>query len=74
MENPSLPNGWQAPHWSFHLPSVSQALEFAGTSLTGAAFIAALGIGMNTVAAKRRWEAAQVRNYAAGSLVLPVGA
>ncbi|KIA61258.1 hypothetical protein FG87_31980 [Nocardia vulneris] len=74
FDNPSLPNGWQAPHWSFHLPSVGQALEFAGTSLTGAAFIAALGVGMNTVAAKRRWEAAQVRNYAAGSLVLPVGA
>ncbi|MEV0292588.1 hypothetical protein [Nocardia sp. NPDC050710] len=56
------------------MPSVSDALEFAGTSLVGAGFVAALGAGMNVVAARRRWEAGQVRNYAVGSLVLPVGA
>ncbi|MFC9995840.1 hypothetical protein [Nocardia sp. NPDC127526] len=74
FENPALPNGWQAPDWDVELPSVAQVFDFAGTSLVGAGFLAALGIGMNAFAAKKRWEARQVRNYAAGSLVLPVGA
>ncbi|WP_282779966.1 hypothetical protein [Nocardia sp. CC201C] len=73
FENAVLPNGWQAPDWSVGLPSVAEAFEFAGTSLAGAGFLAALGVGMNVLAARRRWEARQVRNYAAGSLVLPVG-
>lgn len=73
FENPSLPNGWHAPNWDMHLPSVAQVFDFAGTSLVGAGFLAALGIGVNTLAARRRWEARQVRNYAAGSLVLPIG-
>ncbi|MFI6867582.1 hypothetical protein [Nocardia sp. NPDC050406] len=73
FENPTLPNGWQAPSWDVNMPSVAQVFDFAGTSLVGAGFLAALGIGMNSLAAHKRWEARQVRNYAAGSLVLPIG-
>ncbi|WP_156959295.1 hypothetical protein [Nocardia sp. BMG51109] len=74
FENPSLPNGWHAPEWDVHLPSVPDAFAFLGTSVVGTGFAVGLAAGMNLVAAKRRWEARQVRNYAAGSLVLPVGA
>ncbi|WP_153414463.1 hypothetical protein [Nocardia macrotermitis] len=57
-----------------HVPTVADALGVVGTSAVGVGFAAALGVGVNLVASKRVLEARQVRNYAAGSLVLPVGA
>ncbi|NNH75858.1 hypothetical protein HLB23_39420 [Nocardia uniformis] len=73
FENATLPNGWHAPNWEVNMPTVAQAFDVAGTSVVGAGFLAALGVGMNALAARKRWEARQVRNYAAGALVLPVG-
>ncbi|QLY29274.1 hypothetical protein H0264_28925 [Nocardia huaxiensis] len=74
FENPALPNGWQAPNWDLHLPSVAETFVALGTALLGLAWAVALGVGMNYMAHWRRWDARRVRNFALGSLVLPISA
>ncbi|UGT45161.1 hypothetical protein LTV02_17980 [Nocardia yamanashiensis] len=74
FDNPTLPNGWHAPNWSLHVSSVTEVLAFLGTLLLGLGFLIALAVGMNWFANRRRWDALQVRNYALGTLMLPLGA
>lgn len=74
FHNPDLPTGWHVPEWHIHLPTVSEALATLGTGLAAVGFVLAAGVGMNAVACWRRWEARQVRNYAAGTVILPAGA
>ncbi|MFD7841369.1 hypothetical protein ACFV4K_00315 [Nocardia sp. NPDC059764] len=72
FDNPALPNGWHAPDWHIRIPDVGDVFAALGTLTLGLGFILMLGIGMNVVAAWRQWEARQVRNYALGTLVLPI--
>ncbi len=74
FDNQTLPNGWHAPNW--HLPEISVASAFSatGTAVAGIVFVLLLIVGMNLLAVHRRWDARQVRNFALGTLVLPLGA
>ncbi|MFJ4649797.1 hypothetical protein ACIP5Y_00840 [Nocardia sp. NPDC088792] len=74
FQNPSLPNGWHAPNWHLHISSVTEVFAWFGTLLLGVGFMVVLAVAMIRVAHARRWDARQVRNYALGALVLPVGA
>ncbi|MGW4244043.1 hypothetical protein [Nocardia sp. NPDC004722] len=74
FENPALPNGWRAPDWHLHIGSVGEVFATAGTAVLGLGFLIVLAVALNGLAAWRRWEARQVRNYAAGTLVLPLAA
>ncbi|WP_458690468.1 hypothetical protein [Nocardia tengchongensis] len=72
FENPALPNGWTAPDWHIHIGSVGEVFATVGTAVLGLGFLIVLAVVLNGLAAWRRWEARQVRNYAAGALLLPV--
>ncbi|APB01709.1 hypothetical protein KP696_19065 [Nocardia seriolae] len=74
FENSTLPNGWHAPNWQLHISSVTDVLAWLGTLLLGLGFLVGLAVAMVWVAHWRRWDARQVRNYALGALVLPLGA
>lgn len=74
FENSELPGGWRAPDWHLHFSSVTEVLAFLGAFLLGVGFVAAVAVAMNWFANWRRWDARQVRNYALGAVVLPVGA
>ncbi|MEC3953798.1 hypothetical protein VMT65_12230 [Nocardia sp. CDC153] len=73
FENPALPNGWRAPDWHLHIGSVGEVFATLGTFLLGLGFLLVLAVAMNRLAAKLKWEARQVRNYAAGAVILPIG-
>ncbi|MFI1920531.1 hypothetical protein [Nocardia sp. NPDC020380] len=74
FENSSLPNGWRAPDWHLHISSVATVFGWLGTVVLGVGFVIVLAVVMIRVAHWRRWDARQVRNYALGTLVLPLGA
>ncbi|MEU6584118.1 hypothetical protein [Nocardia sp. NPDC046763] len=74
FENSSLPNGWHAPNWHLHISSVTDVIAWLGTLLLGLGFLVGLAVAMVWLAHWRRWDARQVRNYALGALVLPLGA
>ena len=69
-----LPAGWsQAGTVGWHLPHLHTLIEAAEATGAGWVFTVAAAGGLFVMARVRYWHPAQVRNFAAGSLVLPAG-
>ncbi|MEV0344039.1 type IV secretory system conjugative DNA transfer family protein [Nocardia sp. NPDC050713] len=68
------PDGWQPPTWDLDVPSVQQVLDAATAAGSGAVLAAAAGLSLVQAARKRGLEPYELRNCAAGAMMLPVGA
>lgn len=74
IEHVMPPEGWAPPSWDFSAPSVDSVLDMAVSAGTGAGVALAAGVGIVQVARSKGWEAREIRNWAFGSMAMPLGA
>ncbi|WP_369024135.1 hypothetical protein [Nocardia cyriacigeorgica] len=74
IEHVLPPEGWEPPSWDFSMPSVDSVIDTAISAGMGAGVAFAASAGMVQVARSQGWEAREIRNWAFGSMAMPVGA